>query len=503
MKDFNQLSGQDATFLYLDTDRASTGGTMVYIYDQSTVPAGKLRFKQILKHIESRIDISPVFRQKLKRVPFALDYPYWVTDENFRVENHVSHVALPKPGDWRQFCILASRLTRQHFDMDRPLWEMYVVEGLDNVDWLPKGCFAILTRMHHAAVDGTAAAELTWGLHDLSPKGDSADRVVSREKFREPSGLEMAARAWWNTTTSPLRLARPVAHILPAVGNKLLQLAGDRLSPSVEEHAADTPVPKTRFNQRVTPYRVFTSTRFELDQIKALRKPVPGSTVNDLVVSLIGGGLRHYLDHHGELPTDSMVAAMPVNTRESGSTQSGAENQISLMAAGIGSHIADPVERLRYVREQTSSSKTALEGIGAKDLTDVNKHVPAALLAAAGRMISTVGFDTAGTGKRLLNVAISNVPGPTVPLYLQGAELKFWSIVAPIADGMGALFAVTSYNGELYICPTSCRDIVPDPEFLAECIERSYQEMVKSVKKRSAAAKKPAARKRKKVAGSR
>jgi len=110
--------------LYLDTDRASTGGTMIYVYNQSTVPAGKLCFKQILQHIESRIDRSPIFRQKLKQVPLNLDYPYWVTDEKFRVENHVSHVALPKPGDWRQFCILASRLTRPHFDMNRPLWEM-------------------------------------------------------------------------------------------------------------------------------------------------------------------------------------------------------------------------------------------------------------------------------------------------------------------------------------------------------------------------------------------
>ena len=221
-----QLSGQDASFLYLDTDRAGTGGTMIYIYDQCTVPTGTLRFKQILKHIESRIDTSPVFRQKLKQVPLALDYPYWVTDEDFQVENHVSHVALPKPGDWRQFCILASRLTRPHFDMNRPLWEMYVVEGLDNVDWLPEGCFAILTRMHHAAVDGTAVAELTWGLHDLSPEGDSAGKVVTRQNIREPSNLEMATRAWWNTATSPLRLARPVSHILPAVGNKLLHVAG-------------------------------------------------------------------------------------------------------------------------------------------------------------------------------------------------------------------------------------------------------------------------------------
>jgi hypothetical protein len=164
-----------------------------------------------------------------------------------------------------------------------------------------------------------------------------------------------------------------------------------------------------------------------------------------------------------------------------GSAGTVAENQIAFMAAAIGSHIPDPVERLRYVHEHTASSKTALEGIGAGELTDINKHVPAALLAAAGKMISRVGFDSAGTGKRLFNLGISNVPGPGKPLYLKGAELKFWSIVGPLADGMGTLFAVTSYNGELFICPTACRDIVPDPEFLGGCIERSHREFVRSV----------------------
>jgi WS/DGAT/MGAT family acyltransferase len=385
-------------------------------------------------------------------------------------------VALPKPGDWRQFCILASRLTRPHFDMSRPLWEMFVVEGLDNVDWLPKGCFAILTRLHHAAVDGTALAELTWGLHDLSVKGGKVKHPEVPD-IREPSTMEMATRAWWNNASSPLRLARPLSNVLPVLGSGLMKMAGNRMKRPFEEARADSPIPKTRFNRRVSPHRVFTSTRFPLDECKKMRNLVPGSTINDVVVATIGGALRRYLDHHGDLPADTMVAAMPVNTRDPDADSTGADNQITFMAAAIGSDISDPVARLQFVYDNTSNSKAVLQGIGADDLTDINKHVPSALLAAAARMITTVGFDSAGTGKRLFNVAISNVPGPTMPIYLKGAQLRFWSVVGPLADGMGSIFAVTSYNGELFICPTACRDIVPDPEFLAECIEQSFAEL--------------------------
>jgi diacylglycerol O-acyltransferase len=377
------------------------------------------------------------------------------------------------------------------------LWEMYVVEGLDNIDWLPPGCFAILTRLHHAAVDGTAAAELTWGLHDLSPQGDDNKTTSAHHAIRSPSNLEMAGRAWWNNATSPLRLAKPISHILPKLGRRLLDRKAQHLSPGLEKHQGGASVPKTRFNGRVSPHRVYTCTRLPLEEFKSLRALAPGCTINDLVVTIIGGGLRKYLEHHGELPEASLVAAMPVNTRSKGGTESGAENQIAIMAAAIGSHIADPVERLQYVFEQISKSKTALAGIGASDLTDINKHAPAALLAAAGKMISTVGFDTGGTGKRIFNLAISNVPGPPMPLYLRGAQLRFWSIVAPLADGMGTMFAVTSYNGEIFICPTGCRDILPDPEFLEECVAKSYQEILACVpKKPTTKRKRTAARKK-------
>lgn len=168
---------------------------------------------------------------------------------------------------------------------------------------------------------------------------------------------------------------------------------------------------------------------------------------------------------------------MPVNTRSGPDAEPGANN-ITFMGAAIGSDIADPKERLAYVTEQTARSKSIVNAIGASDLTDLNKHIPASLLAATGKLISPIGLDAGGTGKRLFNMAISNVPGPSVPLYLQGARMRYWSIVAPCTDGMGLTVAVTSYDGEICISPTACREIVPDPEFLTECIEQSYADLL-------------------------
>ncbi|MFO1288572.1 MAG: wax ester/triacylglycerol synthase family O-acyltransferase [Rubrivivax sp.] len=166
----NKLSGQDAMFLNVDLPHAASHGTMVYIYDQSALGAKPLRFRQIVRHVESRLDASPMLRRRIVQVPFGLGYPFWVDDDQFDVDFHVRHFALPKPGDWRQFCIMASRIQARAVDLSRPPWEMYVIEGLDHIDGIPKGgSFAILTKIHHAAMDGTAAAELTWALHEIRP----------------------------------------------------------------------------------------------------------------------------------------------------------------------------------------------------------------------------------------------------------------------------------------------------------------------------------------------
>lgn len=164
-----QLSGHEAAFLYSDVTHSNSNVTLIQIYDQSTAPGGKVRFKNVLAHIESRLDQSPIFRSKVMRVPLDVTYPYWVEDENFDLEYHVRHIALPKPGNWRQFCIQASRIHARPLDLNRPLWEIYVMEGLDSFVDLPVGSFALLIKIHHAAVDLEQGSDISQLLQDLSP----------------------------------------------------------------------------------------------------------------------------------------------------------------------------------------------------------------------------------------------------------------------------------------------------------------------------------------------
>ncbi|MEL6875856.1 MAG: wax ester/triacylglycerol synthase domain-containing protein, partial [Pseudomonadota bacterium] len=170
----SQLSAQDAQFLYIQSATNLTHVMAVYIYDPSTAPGGKVRFKDIIEHIRSRLHVSPMFRRRLYRLPLDIDHPYWVEDEHFDLEAHISHSRLPEPGDWRQFCIQVARHHSKPLDMNRPLWDMYVIEGLDNIPGYAKGSYAILTRIHHSTIDGTSGAHFFAAISDSDPKGTPA-----------------------------------------------------------------------------------------------------------------------------------------------------------------------------------------------------------------------------------------------------------------------------------------------------------------------------------------
>ncbi len=482
----DQLSAQDAQFLYLESGNNLTHVTSVIVYDPSTVPGGKVvRFKDIIAHVEERLYASPLLKRRLMRVPLELDYPYWVEDEYFDLEYHLRHGRLPAPGDWRQFCIHMARYHSRPLDMNRPLWEMFVVEGLDNIKGLPKGSYAIATKIHHAAVDGASMIRFFGAMADKDNKGTPAlvMKPVDTPPGTRPGVVEIARRAALSNLRSPIAITNAVMRSAPDVYHAV----GERVkSGSKDSH----PVPHTRFNAHISPHKMFDATVFPLEDLKTVRKAVPGCTINDVVLAICSGALRKYLQYHDELPEDPLVAWVPINARPGGAADTDAPgNNISAMTTPIFTDQDDPVARLRAIMASTRRSKEAKAGMSARLMTDVTQHIPAATQVLASRLVAM-----SGVAGKTCNLFVSNVPGPQEPQYMNGAKVWGSFGLAPLGDGMGLFIATPSYDGKMSFNVISTREIMPDIRFFVECLEASMAELLKAgkppPKKKKAAAKK-------------
>lgn len=462
-----QLSGLDAAFINLETRVAPTHVSGLAIYDQSTAPGGRVTFKGILANLESRLHLARCFRQKLVRVPLGFDHPYWIEDANFDLEFHVRHIALPKPGDWRQLCIQVARIHARPLDLERPLWEMYVIEGLDGVDGLPAGSFAILSKIHHAAIDGMSGVEMTAAIHDLTPDAEPPAPEESWIPEREPSLVELAVRSTVNNVRQPFRFARILSEAAPPAIRALMQRRD-------EAEGGGWDVPRTRFNGRVSAHRVFEARTFSLADVKQIRKRVEGATVNDVILAVCGGALRCYLEHHQELPVESLSAFAPISTRTE--DQAGtAGNQVAGMFVELHTDEADPIRRLEKVYQTTVSSKELTKAVGARSMTDVTQTMPGVLAGISERLVARTGLMS--RMRPVANCVITNVPGPQIPLYSTGAKMVAnFGLGLPMA-GLGLFHCVLSYNGAISVAITGCRDQMPDPEFYAECLDESFKSL--------------------------
>ena len=461
-----QLSEHDAAYIYSDSAHANSNLTLLHIYDQSTAPGGVVRFRQILAHVKSRLDKLPRFREKILRVPLDLDYPYWVEDESFNIEYHVRHIALPKPGDWRQFCIQSARIHARSLDLQRPLWEMYVIEGLDSFLDLPVGSFAVLLKIHHAAIDVAHGNEITSLLHDLSPVASLPSPAAPWFPETAPGNLQLLWRAGFNLATLPLRLAQPL-------GNSWTALKATAATFASEILGRPHPFPTTRFNTEVSPHRVFETRRFALADFKTIRALVPGASVNDVVLAVCAGGLRSYLYKQDELPQQSLVAAAPIAVHSDLETV--APGNYAWVRVGLGTDIDDPVQRLAAIQRASSSSEVMGQALSARELTLLAQQAPSLAIVATSKMLRSASA-LLGDWAPLANCAITNVPGSREPLYLLGARLTYLSAIMPISDGMGLVFSVTGYNDTIVVSFTSCYEQLPDPEVLALCLRDSFQE---------------------------
>jgi WS/DGAT/MGAT family acyltransferase len=476
-----QLSGHDAGFLYTDTTQANANVSLLHIHDQSTAPGGVVRFKSILAHIERRLSGSPLFRQRLQRVPLGLDHPYWVDDEQFDLEYHVRHIALPKPGDWRQFCIQVSRIHARALDLDRPLWEAYVIEGLDSFLDLPGGSFALLLKTHLAAIDLHRLADLTALLYDTSatPPAPAPPEPWFADSAPGPLGrLGLVGRGLVHSASAPMRLARPLVRAATSLAPAAVAMASEML-------LRPENLPVTRFNSEVSPHRVFETRRFTEAEFEAIRALVRGATVDEAVLAVCGGALRRYLDALGELPEGhSLAAILPEAVPGAAPAPGGVAAGPAAAAAAalrwrhvhLGTHIADAVQRLAAIQAETHAAPDAVARVlGSRALAEAGEQASAALLAWGRRWVSHAGARI-GTRSPPANCTLAHVPAPQQAMYLCGARLSYYSAILPISDGLGLAFAVTRYDGRLVISPTSCRELMPDPEAFAQCLRDSFRE---------------------------
>jgi len=461
-----QLSGLDSAFVYLETAATPMHIGSLCIYDQSTAPGGVVGFKDIIRFFDERLHKAKAFRQRLVTVPMSLGHPYWIEDPEFDLEFHLRHIALPKPGDWRQLCILTARLLSRPLDMNRPLWEAWVIEGLNNVEGIPKNSFAIVSKVHHAAIDGISGAEIAAAVHGFSPDDEVEPAESPWVPDREPTSLEMLGRSLVNDAKIPLKLGRlaydgvrSLTRLATGLVTKQIRLPGN--------------APRTRFNDNVSAHRVFDAVTFGLDEIKEIKACCEGATVNDVMVAICGGALRKYLEAKEELPERSLVAMVPVSIRQD--DQYGEEgNLVSVLSIPIGSDIGDPLERLQAVHEESSEAKRFTFAAGPEVGMELAGFLPSTTTGLAARAYGKLRL--AEMIQPSFNTVITNVPIGKQTLYSMGSRMVAYFGLGPVFHGVGLFQSLMSYENKISVNVVSCRKIMPDPAFYCECLRDSFEE---------------------------
>lgn len=487
-----QLTGQDAMFLHMEMEGFPMHIGGVAIYDQSTAPNGIVRFKDILKLFESRLDRSPIFRRKLLSVPMNMDQPYWIDDDNFDLEFHVRHVALPKPGDWRQLCIQVARLHARPLDRARPMWEAYVIEGLNNVEGVPEGSFALYLKVHHAAMDGASGINFFAAFNDFSPEVPEIQAPVPFVAEKRPGNGALLGKSYINSFKRTGKLYELIKGIRPARERLAKGKEEGRFS-SIEE------VPVTRFNGKLSSHRVVDAERFDFEDIRAIKNSVEGATINDAVLTIVSGAMQKYLEAKGENLEHSLVGSCPIDVRDESEREAGG-NMIGMMNVRLCSDVADPKERLAAIHQQSTESKAYAEALGPRIGMEVTDSIPVGIQSSV--MQIAVGSGLAEKNV-MQNTVVTNVPGSPCQLYLCGAEIVDSFGIGPITPGAGLFHTVNSAvmnkKGAITLAFVACRDVLPDPEFYTACIRESFDELYKACLGKKPAAKKKTAVKRKKV----
>lgn len=467
-----QLSGLDAAFVYFEAAGAAHV-TFFAIYDPTTAPSGAVSFDDVVGHLGARLGADHLFRSVLARVPFDLDHPYWVQDPTFDVSSHVHRLTLPNPGGWRQLCEEVSQLHSEQMDLRRPPWQCWFIDGLNEIQGVPQGAFVLCFKMHHSAIDGVTGLGVLGALHDLTPETAPAP-VDDWTPEQTPSSLNLLARTAVTYARRPARLISAGRHTIPALARLPRGITHLLRSSHRVEDGLIGGVPHTRFNDRTDHRRNFDARSYDLAEVSAVRRLVPGATVNDVILTGIGGALRRYLLENDELPKSSLVTVIAVS--EHVESQRGA-NQLAVARATLGTDIADPVARLRAVHESTAKSKAFVEGVGPRAFVEDAELLPGAILVPAIRVARAANLGKYWRSGLFANTYVTSLRGPDFPIYLAGARMTAGYGLPPFTQGNGVMHNVISYCGRVIVSITGCPVVLPDIEHYGDCVDASFAEL--------------------------
>jgi len=467
-----QISAQDATFLYAESP------TSPMHIGSLTIVEGSLNFEDFKAILASKLHLIPKFRKRLLNVPFNLDYPYWVDDPNFDIDLHINRIKLPDPANWKTLREITASIFSGSLDLRRPLWSISFIEGIDEISQIPKGSVAIVIKMHHVMIDGASGVGLMGMLFDKE-KEDRRKTIPLPKPYEPdplPDELSLLLKSSSKFIKNPLKA--PVI-----IGETALALIKGQASRKLKRKKAfnkrSFSVPRTIFNKNVSPKRTWGTAILSFDRINTLRK-IMGVSVNDFILAICSGALRKYLLEKDKLPSQSLVANVPISIRVEGEKQK-MENKISNMLIQIATHIKDPIERLEYIQEQTEIGKSKHKAVGAKSLMKMAESVPFGLANLAVSLYSR--YDIKELIRPPFNCTITNVPGPRGILYLRGHKIVTTFGLTPVLDGFGLIIAAFSYNGQVTITTTSDANTMPDADKFSRYIRESANELEKLIKK--------------------
>jgi len=412
--------------------------------------------------IEERMPLAPKFHWKLKTTPLNLDRPVWVDDDDFDIWRHVRRIGVPAPGGPRETAAMLAQVMSYQLDRNIPMWEFWYLEGMQN------GRVGFILKFHHSLLDGVSGASLATVLMDMEPDADPPEIPDEIESpGRDPSQWELLARSTVPVMKTPFNILR----YMGATARRGVEVLKYQAQSDVPQQLAG--MPRTRWNHKIGPRRIMAASSVSMDDIKAL-KSRHNVKVNDVLLAVCSGALRSYLEAHGELPDTPLVAGVPISTRSDEDTEM--DNKIANMNVGLGTHLPGALERLQRIHTNSQASKEMTNAVRAKKIQSIGETAPPIMLNAAIQAIYSTG--TVAALPTMLNLVISNVPGPPFPIYFGGAKVTGMFPGSVIVEGTGLNITVFSYTDRLDFGLAADIDLVPDLWDLAGMIPDSLAELM-------------------------